>query len=236
MPQMPNRAESTPDYVTGFRHDAIARGQVRLNSQRTALCVNEIASFVPANALMKIATFILMLSALSISAAASAQDGKNTSPPTPEPDWSVARAQMETYIRSRLVDPESAKITWTKGFRWGSYKKPFMKRIWGWVGCGAVNARNRLGGYTGQTAIVVVYDANQVLFSESDDLYISSPIAGYCSKNGFPAVQPALASLASERTSTTSVADELAKLAKLRAQRIITDAEFQAQKAKLLGK
>ena len=46
-----------------------------------------------------------------------------------------------------------------------------------------------------------------------------------------PAVQPLIQQVPS---SSSSVADELAKLAKLKADGILTEEEFQAQKAKLL--
>lgn len=47
-------------------------------------------------------------------------------------------AAMESEIKSHLVDPDSAKFTW-----WDYPNKGFY--------CGLLNARNRMGGYTGNT-------------------------------------------------------------------------------------
>src|ERR1700748_1879112 len=45
---------------------------------------------------------------------------------------------MEAEIKSHLVDPESAKFTW-----WAYPNNGFY--------CGLLNARNRMGGYVGNT-------------------------------------------------------------------------------------
>jgi len=158
-------------------------------------------------------------------------------PDTP-PSWSRVRAATEAAIRQRLVDPDSAKIEWPNGFRWGVYKPPFQKRLDRWVTCGNVNARNRMGGYVGDHAFIVVYANGGVerldMDSGTDRLALVNVI---CGKSTFP---PPQAELMAQRAATSgaappSVADELQKLADLRDRGVLTETEFEAQKAKVLG-
>lgn len=163
-----------------------------------------------------------------------------TSPDGPDtpPSWSRVRAATETAIRQRLVDPDSAKIEWPNGFRWGFYKPPFQKRLDGWVTCGSVNARNRMGGYVGDHEFIVVYADGAVkrldMDSGTDRLALVSVI---CGKSTFPPPQPELMAQAASAGggASSSVADELKKLADLRDRGVLTEPEFETQKAKLLG-
>ena len=87
----------------------------------------------------------------------------------PAPDWRSFRERGERAIISRLIDPDSAKIQWLGGFHQGGYQ-PFLERkVYGYVGCGLVNARNRMGGYTGDRAFVVVIDNDLLLRADTDD-------------------------------------------------------------------
>lgn len=94
------------------------------------------------------------------------------------PDWSLFRRRSETAFASRLIDPESARFEWPYGFTFGYWKPLFGKRIEGYWTCGRINARNRMGGYTGSTAFVVVLAANGAIqYSEmgtSDDFDLLS--------------------------------------------------------------
>ena len=149
----------------------------------------------------------------------------------------VFRSAAESAVRARLIDPDSAQFEWPYGFIYG-YWKPFLqKRIDGYVTCGRVNARNRFGGYTGSSAFAVV------LSEDGEVRYLEVGTAGQfdlteaaCEKTAksLPAAAPEPVEQAQAAT-PTSVADELAKLAALRDRGIITQAEFDAQKAKLLG-
>ena len=81
----------------------------------------------------------------------------------PPPSWANYRALAEAELRERLVDPDSAKITWVGGFYKG-FVKPFVSgRHDGYVACGRVNSRNRMGGYVGAQAFLVVIDYDRVL-------------------------------------------------------------------------
>lgn len=155
------------------------------------------------------------------------------SQPALAPDWSEVRSVTETAIRQRLIDPDSAKIEWPYGFKWGGYKPMLQKRVHGWASCVMVNGRNRMGGYTGSKPAVVVFLDGVRYLELMDDQYGIDSAA--CAKAGFPPPPATLASSMRTPTPVESVADEIAKLAVLRDKGIITPEEFDAQKAKLLG-
>lgn len=153
--------------------------------------------------------------------------------PVTHPDWSVAREQGESQLKSLLFDPQSAVITYTSGFQWG-YTKPLLgKRTPGWVACGTINAKNRLGGYVGAKSFYLFVDASGGVDADLMENYGSS-----CSTAQFVALQPELMDKPAARVAATSVglADELGKLAELRDKGILSAAEFDAQKAKLLAR
>ncbi|MBB3348340.1 SHOCT domain-containing protein [Sphingomonas sp. BK069] len=158
-----------------------------------------------------------------------------------EPDWAAFRRKGEEVLRARLVDPESARIEWPRGFLYGSWKPILSKRIEGYWTCGLVNARNRMGGYTGSTAFVVVMDPDgNVLFSDMGSAREYDLVSSQCtgSANMLPPAPPQLQASATppgEPARQGSLGDELRKLAELKAAGALTDGEFQAAKAKLLG-
>ncbi|KPF79491.1 PDZ domain-containing protein [Novosphingobium sp. AAP93] len=84
----------------------------------------------------------------------------------PAPEWSQFTALAEAAIRAQLIDPDSAKFEWPNGYKQGFFKPFFSRRINGYVTCGLVNSRNRMGGYVGRTYFVVVEDNGAVLYSE----------------------------------------------------------------------
>lgn len=158
-------------------------------------------------------------------------------PPAPSnvPDWRAVRAKGEQLLKGALFDPGSAQITWTEGFRWGYVKPIIGSRVYAWVGCGTINAKNRIGGYVGAKMFYVMVTAEGTIRAESEPTQIASCNL-YNGEHVDP--QPALLDVpaAAGAPATLSVADELAKLAGLRDKGIITQAEFDAQKAKLLAR
>ncbi|WP_404714383.1 hypothetical protein [Sphingomonas sp. MMS24-J13] len=81
-------------------------------------------------------------------------------PPVPKPDFAKVRATGEASLKAPLFDPVSAQIVYTSGFQWG-YAKPLIgKRTWGWIACGTLNAKNRMGGYVGAQGFWILSDAN----------------------------------------------------------------------------
>ncbi|MCZ8158405.1 MAG: SHOCT domain-containing protein [Rhizobiaceae bacterium] len=156
------------------------------------------------------------------------------------PDWLLFRRNSETTLRSKLIDPDSARIEWTRGFLLG-YWRPFLsRRIEGYWTCGLINARNRMGGYTGSTAFVVVLSPQgQVLYSEigtSDDMDVLTSSCANSSKH-LPPAPPELSGQLSTSITTqpsASIADEIKKLVELRDAGALSPEEFEAAKVKIL--
>lgn len=103
---------------------------------------------------------MIMLPALMLIAAAP--------PPTaaeigPAPVAQQAIPMIEQAIRARMIDPDSAKIEWPYDFSAGSLKGLFTKRRTGWITCGMLNSKNRLGGYTGRVYFEVVVHENTIV-------------------------------------------------------------------------
>lgn len=160
------------------------------------------------------------------------------------PDWDNLRRNGEAAISARLIDPSSAQFDWPYGFMYGTWKAFLGPKVEGYITCGLVNARNRMGGYVGRTAFVVVLNqAGGVLFSDmgtgKDFDIVSSQCAN--TKSQLPPPQYSARSEASSSTNDTapsgapSLADELKKLTDLKSSGALTEQEFQAAKQKLLG-
>lgn len=117
---------------------------------------------------MKTMKLSLAVAALLAAGTATAKESRPPHAFGPAPDWQAFRERGERAIISRLIDPDSAKIMWLGGYHKGGFQ-PFLKRkVEGYVGCGLVNARNRIGGYTGDRAFVLVIDNDLLLYSEID--------------------------------------------------------------------
>lgn len=99
----------------------------------------------------------LLLALAALSAGAVAKEKAPPPPPVDHPGWAELRSDAEASMRRHLVDPGSAQIEWTSGFEWGSTKRPFQAREWAWVACVSINAKNRMGGYTGAEPHYVRY-------------------------------------------------------------------------------
>lgn len=126
--------------------------------------------------------------AIGLASSDAALAKKQAEPPVeygPVPTWDRFRELAEQTIRARLVDPDSAKFSWIWGFQQGFYKPMLLKRVHGYYGCGFVNARNRMGGYTGNRYFIVVIDNDMVRFAElADNDY--SMIGDQCVKAKLP--------------------------------------------------
>lgn len=154
------------------------------------------------------------------------------------PDWSRFRSNSEAALRVRLIDPESARIEWPHGFTYGSWKPLFAKQVDGYWTCGSINARNRMGGYTGSTSFVVVLDPNgAVKYVEMGQARDYDLLGAQCLKSIalLPPPPSTLAAASSASAPSFSLADELKKLSDLRSAGALTDAEFEAAKARLLA-
>lgn len=153
-------------------------------------------------------------------------------------DFALFRKNAEAAIKSGLFDPSSAQIEWPYGFTAGGWKPLLRKRISGYFTCGRVNAKNRMGGYVGSTAFVVVLDGSaRVLFKDIGDGGPYDFIEGACQKSaaGLPPPQPELLDRPAPAVAGNSIADQLGKLAELKASGALTQEEFDAAKKRLLG-
>lgn len=176
---------------------------------------------------------VLILASLLLGSAAQAKDTVPP-PPAPQPDFAKVRQTGEATLKSTLFDPSSAQIVYTNGFQWG-YAKPLIgRRTWGWIACGTLNAKNRMGGYVGASGFWIMSDGNGTISMGQQGETMST-----CDTGQRAELQPELKdapTLTLAGSGQTGVAEELEKLASLKDKGIITQAEFDAQKAKLLNR
>lgn len=151
--------------------------------------------------------------------------------PADHPDWGEARRSAERKLLATLIDPGSATFEYVSGFQWGSTRLGLRKRRYGWVACGAINAKNRFGGYVGREPFFVFVDVH----SRRVEIDYTWSRASTCDSGRYAPLQPELLA-APEGQPKLSIADELSKLADLRDKGIITPVEFDAAKSKLLAK
>lgn len=154
------------------------------------------------------------------------------------PDWSLFRRNSEAALRARLIDPESARIEWPHGFTYGSWRPLLSKQIDGYWTCGTINARNRMGGYTGSTSFVVVLDPSAaVKYVEMGEARDFDLLGAQCLKSikFLPPPQVTMTATSSSAPPAVSLADELKKLSDLKNAGALTDSEFEAAKRRLLS-
>lgn len=166
--------------------------------------------------------------------------GDNTAFEATSPKWNELRASAEIELRRRLIDPDSAKIEWPRGFLLGSWKPLLSKRYDGYWTCGVINARNRMGGYTGSTSFVVVLSKNGIVeYTEIGGVTANDILSTQCAKsiNLLPAPQfdPVTVQSPVDNNVRNSVADDLQKLLNLRDSGALSSQEYEAAKKKLLG-
>lgn len=134
---------------------------------------------------------LLIAAALTAAAPVMAKDKHPEHLYGPPPAWEQYRTIAEADIARRLVDPESARISWLGQYHKGEWK-PFMQgRVAGYIACGTVNGRNRMGGYAGAVSFVTVIDYDRVIFAELDSR-AGGMIAESCNKALAAGVLPPL--------------------------------------------
>lgn len=155
-------------------------------------------------------------------------------PPEPatHPDWRQAGEVGVNLLKANLFDPSSAQVRWVSGFRWGFMKPLIGKRTFGWVACGNLNAKNRMGGYVGEEGFALFVAEGGGIQVAMKNQAIST-----CDDYQHVPVNEELLFTAKDlhARSEISIADELKKLADLKAAGVISETEFAAQKAKLLS-
>lgn len=160
-----------------------------------------------------------------------------------QPDYDAMRRAAEGGVLGRLIDPQSAMIELPYDFIYGTWSPAFSGyKIDGFMTCGSVNAKNRMGGYTGATTFISVIDrAGFEKFTDMDDptaQYIRPVEAGCASLvkklnyvGNIQSQEPAARLVESQGS---SVADQLSKLAELHASGALTEEEYEAAKARVL--
>ena len=155
-----------------------------------------------------------------------------------QPNFDQFRVTGENAVINRLIDPSSAKVEWPFNFRFGTWKPILQSKIEGYWTCGFVNARNRMGGYTGKSYFVVVMgpegSVKYIDIASADDVDI---IASQC-QNSVKLLNPREEKLnrMTSGNNKTSIADELATLVNLHKDGALTDEEFKTAKEKALSK
>lgn len=175
---------------------------------------------------------ILFTTALTLSGAGLAKTPPQPPEPQSHPSWKEVGEVGINLLKTGLFDPSSAQIRFVSGFRWGFLKPLIGKRTFGWVACGNLNAKNRMGGYVGEEGFVLfVTEAGSIQVAKKNESVSS------CDDLQHTPVNEELLLVAGPREAspTISIADELKKLGDLKAAGLLTDAEFSAQKAKLLA-
>ena len=125
----------------------------------------------------------------------------------PPPNWEEYRQIGEAAITAQLIDPESARITWLTGMFKGEVKPFLSPRVSGYWACGTVNAKNRLGGYTGAHTFLIAIDYGRV-FSTNVDTRTGGMFDEACAKFMREGLFPPVPGGASDQT--THVATEQA--------------------------
>lgn len=161
-----------------------------------------------------------------------------------QPDMDVLRRAAEHGVKRRLIDPQSAIIEMPFDFIYGSWTPAFSgTRFEGFMTCGSVNAKNRMGGYTGSSSFVAVVDENgteKYTDMDSGTSEYFRPVDAGCAqlikklKLVSNAPQGGATGIVSS-AAQPSMAEELEKLAKLYASGALNDAEYAAAKAKVLS-
>lgn len=157
-----------------------------------------------------------------------------------EPDWTLMKANAERALAEKLIDPSSAEVTWPHGFILGTYKPFLQSGIDGYITCGTVNARNRLGGYVGRRYSIVVMDENaQALHADmgtGDDIdFVTMQCEN--SVSNLPAPQWSEVEIVSQSSNAEpTLAQQLRDLADLHESGVLTDEEFSAAKEQLLNR
>jgi hypothetical protein len=79
------------------------------------------------------------------------------------PDWEAYKQIGTAALKASLLDPESARIEWPYVAVSGTLKAFLGKKRSGFFTCGLVNAKNRMGGYTGSAFFLIMIKNNQVV-------------------------------------------------------------------------
>ena len=80
----------------------------------------------------------------------------------PPPTVEQAKTALQSYLEGSLIDPSSAQVRWGESVERGWYSIIFKGIDVGWSFGAQVNAKNRLGGFTGFKPWVVWFKHGNV--------------------------------------------------------------------------
>jgi hypothetical protein len=162
------------------------------------------------------------------------------------PNYHALRLAAEAELRTKLIDPDSARFQWPLGFAYGSWRPTIYPRLTGYLGCGMVNVKNRFGSDAGvRWFTAIVRDDGKVALAHIDHTVGLAQAKPYCARAGLPRPQAGMLDVAATPAQSVempapsadrpfSVPAELARLATLRDHGVLTQAEFEVLKQALL--
>lgn len=112
------------------------------------------------------------------------------------PTFQDAVAISERAVRARLIDPDSAKFEWPYNFVGGTLKALFGRTRAGFWSCGLLNSRNRMGGFAGQSWVLVMLRdgaISSIDIGESEQVDAASVTCANAMKRGLLPLAPAAA-------------------------------------------
>ena len=157
-----------------------------------------------------------------------------------QPDLALLRSAAERGLKSKLIDPQSAIVEMPFDFIWGTWTPAFSKTGFeGFMTCGSVNAKNRMGGYTGATSFIsVVADKGIERFTDMDSgtSQYFRPVDNACLSLAKKLTYVGGTNAATNPTASArpSVSEELEKLAKLHASGALSAEEYAVAKSRVL--
>jgi hypothetical protein len=163
---------------------------------------------------------------------------------TVQPDLAAMREAAERGVKNRLIDPQSAIIEMPYDFIYGTWTPAFTGTSFeGYMTCGTVNAKNRMGGYTGSTFFISVVDETgfeKYTDMDSATLEYIRPVDNACAQltpklKLVGPVDRAQSSAETPQILKPSMAQELEKLAELHSKGTLSDLEYAAAKARVIS-
>ena len=109
------------------------------------------------------------LVALCLQPALAVAKDSPVSDPGPRPLLNAMKLAGEIAIKGRLIDPESARFEWPYDLIPGRIKMSKKGDVEGWLSCGRVNSKNRMGGYSGAVRVLIFGRQPDIFVAEIGD-------------------------------------------------------------------
>lgn len=120
---------------------------------------------------MHVAMGVLAAAGLALGGCVSLDNNVSINDAGPAPDPVKYRLVVRDYLRTTLIDPYSVRDAQIGKPSPGQiHIEGTLRHEAGWVVCVRANAKNRMGGYTGQRETIVVLRGNTAIASSSPQL------------------------------------------------------------------